>query len=215
MFVLSSGFKANAWFNLLQFDDIKIPETALALQSVPTPYKDLVYIGLSVGAAAPISVAALRPSSLQNFAVYLSLSPAVSISTVFSGSNTTAFDLKSTNAGCYAPTQDGFVAPVCITSQRVCTESDSNINSHSTAPSRSPAPKLANGQKVVSNFKFAVPSPSGIGVVDQPVALHTFPSTVQLKDVAVAISSAVTPNIDGATVQFALDDVQYIAYLTN
>lgn len=167
-----------------------------------------------MGAAAPVSVAALRPSSLQNFAVHLSLSPAVSISTTFSKSETKTFDLKSTNAGCYAPTQNGFVAPVCITSPRRCTGSNRDIQQPLNCTITFTGTKAANGQKVVSNFKFGVPNALGIGLVDQPVALHTFPSTFgQLKDVAVAVTSAVTPNIAGATVQFALDDFRYIAYL--
>lgn len=79
---------------------------------VPVPYKGLNYTGFGVGAASPVSVAALRPASLPNFAVGPSFqnpfSPLI-ISTL--GTKTASFDLNNIDTGCYAATRNGASAP--------------------------------------------------------------------------------------------------------
>lgn len=79
---------------------------------MPVPYRNLNYSGFGVGAASPISVVALRPSSLNIFATApntLTLLQPGCITTA--GTKTKAFDLNGLSSGCYAATRNGAAAP--------------------------------------------------------------------------------------------------------
>ena len=66
---------------------------------------------------------------------------------------------------------------------------------------------------MTDDFKFGVGTVSGISLNSLPVAPHKLPNTFRLLDsVTVKVTSSATPNVAGATVQFAVDNVKYAAY---
>lgn len=180
---------------------------------MPNPYRNLNFSGFAVGAASPVSVVALRPSSLQNFATapgtFSLLSP-VLISTA--GTKTKAFDLNALNIGCYAALRNGAAAPPLDCEHVSKRLHGCELTSLGTLNLN--ATKAGTGQKVSTTIGFRTGGPLGVSTKSMAVKPVKLPDSFKLlSQVQLTIASSAAPNVAGASVQFAIDDVKNVVHI--
>lgn len=172
------------------------------------------FSGFAIGAASPVSVVALRPSSLQNFATapgtFTLLSPVL---ITIAGTKTKAFDLNALNTGCYAALRNGAAAPPldckpaleCLHGCELTALGTLNLT----------GTKAGTGNTIQTTINFRTGGPLGVSTKSMAVKPFKLPDSFKLlSQVQFTIQSSAVPNVAGAIVQFAIDDVKNVVYVS-